>query len=241
MFAVVILYFLICMTGSVFGGDFDMKGQKQVTILLGPPGSGKGTQAVKISRYLGVPHISTGDLFREHLKNGTDLGATAKKYLDSGQLVPDFIVLDMLFDRISKEDCRNGYLLDGFPRTVAQAKALEHRLQKDSSKLAVVNMCVPESEVIRRLEGRLTCKNCGNVQHKEFSPPKNSGVCDKCNGELYQRSDDHLEVIQQRLGEYRRQTAPLIEYYEKRKALSHVDGNQMPETVFNDMVAVLES
>lgn len=217
-----------------------MKKIKQVTILLGAPGSGKGTQAVKISRYLGIPHISTGDLFREHLKKGTELGVTAKKYLDNGQLVPDSIVLDMLFGRISQDDCQEGYLLDGFPRTIPQAIALEHRLEKDSSKIVVININVPENEIIRRLEGRLTCKNCGNVHHKEFSPPKTPGICDKCGGELYQRSDDQLEVIQERLEAYRKQTAPLIEFYEERKVLSHVNGNQSPDAVFRETMAALK-
>ena len=202
-----------------------------VVILLGPPGAGKGTQASRLSLDLGIPHISTGDLFRDNLARATELGAKAKGFMDSGKLVPDALVLDMLFDRVSKPDCSRGYLLDGFPRTLPQAEAFERALSA-GTKLNVLNLRVGDAAIIERLSGRRTCSKCGNIQHLRFSPPKVAGVCDKCQGALTQRSDDQAEVIQKRLAVYREQTLPLEKYYETRKLLVHVDGSRSADEVF---------
>jgi len=206
-----------------------------VIILLGAPGAGKGTQAVRLAADQAVPHVSTGDLFRENLKNETPLGARAKEFMDSGRLVPDELVLEMLFDRVSKDDCRDGYLLDGFPRTLPQAEALSQHLESVERVLAV-NLEVGDDVIVRRASGRLLCKPCGHIQHLEFSPPKTPGVCDKCGGELYQRDDDRPEVVTERLRVYHEQTAPLVRYYADRKLLKSVNGEQSPDEVYRDLL-----
>lgn len=203
----------------------------KVVILLGPPGSGKGTQAVRLTKELGIPHISTGDLFRENVSKDTELGQRAKTYMNAGKLVPDEVVLDMLFDRVSRPDSANGYLLDGFPRTISQAEALEKHLGPNT-ELIVLELDVPDEIIVKRAEGRLTCKSCGTIYNRYFSPPAKEGVCDKCSGELYQRPDDKLEVVQERLRVYHDQTQPLVEYYTRKGVLRQVDGTQPPDEVF---------
>ncbi|MCE9593323.1 MAG: adenylate kinase [Planctomycetes bacterium] len=212
----------------------------QVLILLGAPGAGKGTQAVRLCAARSLAHISTGDLFRENLKKETALGKRAKGFMDAGQLVPDELVLEMLFDRVAKPDCRNGYLLDGFPRTIAQAEALEKRLgpsNRAGNHVTVLSLRVPESVLVERLTGRRTCSACGNIQHMLFSAPKIAGKCDKCGGALVQRSDDTVEVVKKRLEVYRAQTQPLEGFYSARKLLTEIDGHRGEDEVFRDLSA----
>ena len=202
-----------------------------VVILLGPPGAGKGTQASRLSQDLALPHISTGDLFRDNLARKSELGQKAKGFMEAGKLVPDALVLDMLFERVSKSDCEQGYLLDGFPRTVVQAEALEKSLPR-GTKLVALNLRVSDDSIVDRLSGRRTCESCGNIQHLRFSPPKVAGQCDKCGGALRLRADDAAEVVQKRLRVYREQTLPLEAFYEQRKCLTHVDGSRSADEVF---------
>jgi adenylate kinase len=207
----------------------------QIVILLGPPGAGKGTQAARLASRRSLPHVATGDLFRENLSQGTALGQRARKFMDSGALVPDELVLEMLFDRLSRADCAKGCVLDGFPRTIPQAEALEKRLPP-GTKLTVLSLVVPEKALVERLTGRRTCKQCGNVHHLRFAPPKAAGKCDKCGGELYQRTDDSPEVVKKRLEVYRAQTEPLIEFYANRGLLQEIDGDRSEEEVFGDLL-----
>jgi adenylate kinase len=209
---------------------------ERVVILLGPPGAGKGTQASRLGAALSLPHVSTGDLFRENLKNGTPLGQKARGYMDSGRLVPDEVVLEMLFERVSKPDCSQGYLLDGFPRTIPQAEALEKRLQQRGARVQVFDLQVPDPLLLERITGRRSCKACGNVQHLKYSAPRTAGKCDKCGGELVQRSDDTVEVFGKRLAVYREQTLPLLAFYRARRLLADVDGSRTPEKVFADLL-----
>jgi adenylate kinase len=211
---------------------------QEIVILLGPPGSGKGTQAVRLSKAIGLPHISTGDLFRENLSKGTELGKRAKSYIDSGSLVPDALVLDMLFQRVAQPDAVKGYLLDGFPRTLPQAEALGKKLA-DNAHVVVLNLDVQDSVIFKRAEGRLTCKQCGNVYHRELSPPKTADVCDRCGGNLYQRPDDTPAVVAERLNVYHTQTAPLIDYYAKKGVLMQIHGENSPEDVYRDLMDAL--
>jgi adenylate kinase len=206
----------------------------RVVILLGPPGAGKGTQAVRLSTAISLPHIATGDLFRENLAKGTPLGQRAKKFMDAGQLVPDEIVLEMLFDRVSRKDCQAGYLLDGFPRTLPQAEALEKRLGT-STRVQVLNLLVPDAALLERITGRRTCAKCGHVHHVKHAPPKVAGKCDQCAAELVQRSDDTEAVFAKRLSVYREQTLPLEAFYKKRGLLTNVDGDRKPDEVFRDL------
>jgi adenylate kinase len=206
-------------------------GQVKVVILLGPPGSGKGTQAVRLTKELGIPHISTGDLFRENMSKDTELGQRAKSFINAGKLVPDELVLEMLFDRVSRPDCAKGYLLDGFPRTLAQAEALEKHLAPNTD-LVVLDLEVPDEIIVKRASGRLTCKDCASVYNRYFSPPAKEGVCDKCGGELVQRPDDRAEVVEERLRVYHSQTKPLVDFYAKKGVLKRVDGTQSPDQVF---------
>lgn len=214
---------------------------RRVLILLGPPGAGKGTQALRLGADLSLPHVSTGDLFRDNLSRNTPLGGKAKGFMDSGKLVPDALVLEMLFDRVAKPDCAKGYLLDGFPRTLTQADALEAALASaagGTSSLLVLNMRVADAVLVERLSGRRTCKSCGNIQHLRFSPPKVEGRCDKCGASLVQRPDDAPEVIGSRLDAYRRETRPLEAFYEKRGVLQHVDAEKAPEAVFAELARI---
>ena len=202
-------------------------------ILLGAPGSGKGTQAKFLVRKYSIPQISTGDILREEVKSGTVLGLKAKEYMDKGQLVPDEVVVGMVEERVKKGDCTAGFILDGFPRTVAQADALEgtlQRMKKALSRVILVN--VDEDELVKRLTGRRVCEKCGAGYHVIFDPPKQEGVCDKCQGKLYQRDDDKESTIRNRLKVYNNQTAPLIEYYQKKQLLSLVDGMGSIEEIF---------
>jgi len=212
-----------------------------VVILMGPPGAGKGTHAGPLSEQLGLPHISTGDLFREHIRSQSTLGIQAKSFMDKGNLVPDVLVLDMLFDRVSKVDCKNGYILDGFPRTMPQAKELDQRLGS-RNRIIALNFNLPDSTIIERVIGRIACKNCGRPFHKKFDPPKIEKVCDNCSGPLHQRDDDKEEIIRKRLEVYRVQTEPLINYYAKQKSvLKEINSQNAKAQVFHDVMEALPS
>lgn len=209
-----------------------------VLVLLGAPGAGKGTQAARLSAELGLPHVATGDLFRANLSQGTELGAKAKSYMEAGELVPDQLVLDMLFARVSEADCRDGYLLDGFPRTLAQAKALDERLG-DDVWLQVVDLEVSDETIVERAAGRLLCRSCSNIHHRRFAPPAKEGVCDACGGELYQREDDVPEVVRQRLVVYHEQTEPLVRFYREKGVLQSVDGERSPDEVADALASAV--
>lgn len=212
----------------------------RVMILLGPPGAGKGTQASRLSAELGLPHVSTGDLFRDSLSRGTELGKRAKGFMDSGTLVPDEFVLEMLFDRVARPDCAEGYLLDGFPRTLPQAEALAKRLT-GSARVQVLNLAVPDAPLLERVTGRRTCKSCGNIHHVRHAAPKIAGRCDQCGGELLQRSDDTPEVVAKRLAVYREQTQPLEVWYRTRGVLVDVDGDRPADQVFRALKLAAEA
>ena len=209
-------------------------------VLLGPPGAGKGTQAQIVSKTLGLAHISSGDIFREHLKNQTELGKLAKGYMDTGELVPDDVTIAMIRDRLSRPDCQPGALLDGFPRTPAQAEALQNMLADFNGKVnAVPYISVPEAVLVERLTGRWTCKAEGHVFHEKFNPPKMAGICDHDGSELYQRDDDKVETVKRRIRVYLDQTLPLIEYYRNAGTLLEIDGTQSIERVTADLLAGL--
>ncbi len=209
-------------------------------VLLGPPGAGKGTQAQVISTELGLPHISSGDIFRENLKNQTELGKLAKGYMDHGELVPDDLTISMIRERLSRPDAAPGALLDGFPRTPAQAEALSTMLAGFGGKVnAVPYINVPDAVLIERLTGRWTCRANGHIFHEKFSPPKQAGICDIDGSELYQRDDDKAETVMRRIRVYLEQTMPLIEYYQQRGVLLEVDGTQSIEKVSADLIAGL--
>ncbi|WP_026895024.1 adenylate kinase [Clostridiisalibacter paucivorans] len=211
-------------------------------ILLGPPGAGKGTQASGIIKKYDIPHISTGDIFRKNIKEGTDLGKKAKEYMDKGLLVPDELVVAIVKDRLTEDDCKKGFLLDGFPRTVAQADALDKELSNLGHSLDnVINIDVPKEALIERAVGRRICKDCGATFHTKFNPPKKEGVCDVCGGDLYQRDDDTAETVTKRIEVYQEQTRPLIDYYNKKGIVLDIDGAQDIEKVFEDIVNRLES
>lgn len=209
-------------------------------ILLGPPGAGKGTQAQLISKKLGLPHISSGDIFRSNIQNQTELGKLAKGYMDRGELVPDDVTIGMIRDRLSEPDCASGALLDGFPRTPAQASALDEMLAEFQGAVnAVPYISVPEEVLIERLSGRWTCKAQGHVYHEKYNPPKYAGVCDVDGSELYQREDDKAETVKRRIRVYLEQTQPLIEYYKGQGKLVEVDGTQAIERVSASLLAAL--
>jgi len=212
--------------------------EKQVIVLMGPPGSGKGTQAAKLSEKLGIPHISTGDILRQNIKAGTELGKKAKKTMDTGNLVADDLIFDMLFDRLEQDDCKRGYILDGVPRRISQAETLED-YWGERAKPKVVNLDVPDEEIVRRISNRVVCKDCGNVQHLIFSPPENKGECDRCGGPLVQREDDKEDAVKVRLKAYREETAPLVEYYRKKDNLVEIDGTKPPENVFTALLGAI--
>ncbi len=209
-------------------------------IMLGAPGAGKGTQAKKIAEKYQIPHISTGDIFRSNIKEGTELGMKAKSYMDQGALVPDEITIGMLLDRIQKEDCQNGYVLDGFPRTIPQAESLTKALENMGQKVDfAVNVDVPDENIVNRMSGRRACLSCGATYHIVYNPPKQEGICDVCQKELVLRDDDKPETVQKRLAVYHEQTQPLIDYYKEAGVLAEVDGTQDMDQVFSDIVAVL--
>ncbi len=212
-------------------------------ILLGAPGSGKGTQADTLKQNLGLAHVATGDLFREAAQKGTELGKLAKSFMEKGQLVPDKVTVAMVLERLKEPDCSEGALLDGFPRTLEQARALEEALQKAGSEgiYKVLYIEVPEPELLARLSGRWICRQCQNPYHATNFPPKTKGVCDKCQGELYQRADDTIETARKRLEVYFAQTTPLIDHYARKGILATVVGDRTVEQVGNDLLAALQA
>ena len=216
------------------------KVSKMKIVMLGAPGAGKGTQAVMICEKYGIPHISTGDIFRSNIKNGTELGKKANEYMDQGKLVPDELTIQLLLDRVAQDDCKNGYVLDGFPRTIPQAEVLTKALAETGSKVDyAINVDVPDENIIHRMSGRRSCPKCGASYHIEYIPPKQEGICDACGAELIQREDDKPETVKNRLAVYHEQTQPLIEYYENAEALRTVDGTKDKDEVFGDIVAIL--
>ena len=209
-------------------------------IMLGAPGAGKGTQAKMIAEKYGIPHISTGDIFRYNIKNGTELGKEAKKYMDQGLLVPDELTVKILLDRVAQDDCKNGYVLDGFPRTIPQAEVLEEALTKLGDRIDyAINVEVPDENIVKRMGGRRACVNCGATYHIEHVPPKKEGICDKCGAELILRDDDKPETVTKRLSVYHEQTRPLISFYADKHVLYTVDGTQNMEQVFEAITKIL--
>lgn len=209
-------------------------------IMLGAPGAGKGTQAKMIAEKYSIPHISTGDIFRYNIKNGTELGKEAKKYMDQGLLVPDELTVKILLDRVAQNDCKNGYVLDGFPRTIPQAEVLEEALTKLGDRIDyAINVEVPDENIVKRMGGRRACVNCGATYHIEHVPPKKEGICDNCGSELILRDDDKPETVKNRLSVYHKQTQPLIDFYNGKGVLRTVDGTVDMKDVFNAIVAIL--
>ena len=205
-------------------------------ILLGPPGAGKGTQASSIVAEYGITHISTGDIFRHNIKNETELGKKVKSYLDKGQLVPDELTIDLVWDRLSKDDCKKGFLLDGFPRTINQAEALQKGLEERGLKLdKVINIDVDKNILVKRLSGRRVCNNCGETYHIDNKPTLKDGVCDKCSGEVIQRADDNEKTVLDRIEVYEKQTFPLIDFYKNLGLILTVDGTLSIEDVFSQI------
>ena len=210
-------------------------------IMLGAPGAGKGTQAERIAEKYGIPHISTGDIFRKNIKEGTELGKEAKQYMDQGKLVPDELTVRLLLDRVSAEDCSGGYVLDGFPRTIPQAEALEEALTKLGEKIDyAIDVDVPDENIVNRMSGRRACVKCGATYHLKYIPPKKEGICDECGSELIIRDDDKPETVKKRLAVYHEQTQPLIEYYSGKGILHTVDGTIDAEDVFRAIEAILD-
>lgn len=209
-------------------------------VMLGAPGAGKGTQAIKIADKYDIPHISTGDIFRANIKGGTELGQKAKSYIDKGELVPDEVTIGMLLDRIAQDDCKNGYVLDGFPRTIPQAESLTEALKSQGDRIDfALNIDVPDEAIIERMSGRRACPKCGATYHIVYAAPKTENICDKCGTELIIRSDDKPETVKDRLNVYHQQTEPLIAYYKAAGVLREVDGTQELPKVFEDVVAIL--
>ena len=209
-------------------------------IMLGAPGAGKGTQAKKIAAKYDIPHISTGDIFRANIKNGTELGNKAKTYMDQGLLVPDELVVDLVVDRVQQDDCKNGYVLDGFPRTIPQAEALDKALAEFGDKIDyAIDVNVPDENIVKRMGGRRACVGCGATYHLVYAPTKTEGICDVCGKELILRDDDKPETVQKRLGVYHEQTQPLIDYYKKQGILKEVDGSVDMEDVFKEILKIL--
>lgn len=210
-------------------------------VMLGAPGAGKGTQAAMVAEKYGIPHISTGDIFRANIQNNTALGMEAKKYMDQGLLVPDELTVKILLDRVAGEDCRGGYVLDGFPRTIPQAEVLDEALAKQGEKIDyAVDVDVPDENIVKRMSGRRACLKCGATYHIEHIPPKKEGVCDHCGEELVLRDDDRQETVMNRLKVYHEQTQPLIQYYTQKGVLKVVDGTKEMKDVFQMIVDILE-
>jgi adenylate kinase len=209
-------------------------------IMLGAPGAGKGTQAKQIADKYSIPHISTGDIFRANIKSGTELGKKAKQYMDQGALVPDELTCDLVMDRIQQDDCKNGFVLDGFPRTIPQAEALDAALGKINEKMDyAIDVDVPDENIVNRMSGRRACLNCGATYHLISIPPKVEGICDRCGSEIVLREDDKPETVQKRLKVYHEQTQPLIDYYKNQGILKSVDGTQPMDEVFKAIVTIL--
>ena len=209
-------------------------------VLLGPPGAGKGTQAVRLVEKYEIPHISTGDIFRKNIKEGTELGKKAQEYMNAGALVPDELVVDLVKDRLQQDDCKNGFLLDGFPRTIFQAEKLDEFLSESNLKMdIVINLKVEKEALIKRLTGRRVCKDCGASYHIVNIPPKKEGVCDICGGDLIQRKDDNIETVENRINVYEDQTAPLIGYYKEAGSLVDFDGEASLDEVFDAIVQAI--
>ena len=209
-------------------------------IMLGAPGAGKGTQAKMIAEKYSIPHVSTGDIFRANIKNGTELGKQAKEYMDAGKLVPDELTVKILLDRVAQDDCAGGYVLDGFPRTIPQAQVLEDALNKLGDKIDyAINVDVPDENIVRRMSGRRACLKCGATYHIEHIPPKQEGICDTCGSELVLRDDDKPETVLNRLKVYHDQTQPLIDFYTERNVLKSVDGTRDMKEVFDAIIAIL--
>ena len=209
-------------------------------VLLGPPGAGKGTQAELIVQKYGIPQISTGDIFRVNIKNGTELGMKAKAFMDKGDLVPDELVVDLVKDRIGQDDCAEGFMLDGFPRTVFQAEELDKIMEARGIKIdAVLNIDVKPEKLVKRIAGRRVCKSCGATYNVDYKPPAKEAVCDKCGGEVYQRADDTEETVQNRIRVYFSQTAPLIDYYRKSDVIVNIDGDLSEADVFAQITGKL--
>ena len=209
-------------------------------IMLGAPGAGKGTQADMICNKYNVPHISTGDIFRANIKNGTELGQKAKGYMDAGELVPDSLVVDLVIDRIHQDDCSNGYVLDGFPRTIPQAEALDAALAEAGEAVDyAINVDVPDENIVTRMSGRRACVKCGATYHIKHNAPKTEGICDNCGSELIQREDDKPETVLNRLSVYHEQTQPLIDYYDGKGIVKNIDGTKDLDAVFADITAIL--
>lgn len=210
-------------------------------IMLGAPGAGKGTQAKMIAETYKIPHVSTGDMFRMNIKDGTELGMEAKKYMDQGLLVPDELTVRIFLDRVAQDDCKNGYVLDGFPRTIPQAEVLEDALNKLGDKIDyAIDVEVPDENIIRRMGGRRACISCGATYHIEHVPPKKEGICDKCGQELVLRDDDKPETVKNRLRVYQEQTQPLIDFYSAKGVLRSVDGTQDMQDVFKAITEILK-
>ena len=208
--------------------------------MLGAPGAGKGTQAQRIAEACGIPHISTGDIFRANIKAGTELGKKAKEYMDRGALVPDEVTIGMLLDRIHEKDCEKGYILDGFPRTIPQAENLSKALAEEGTRVdAAIDIEVPDENIVKRMGGRRACPKCGATYHVQFNPPKKEGICDVCGSSLVVREDDRPETVKNRLSVYHEQTEPLIAYYRKAGVLKTVDGTKDMDQVFEDIQALL--
>lgn len=209
-------------------------------VLLGPPGAGKGTQALRLVEKYEIPHISTGDIFRKNIKEGTELGKKAQEYMNAGALVPDELVVDLVKDRLQQDDCKNGFLLDGFPRTIFQAEKLDEFLSESNQKMdIVINLKVEKEALIKRLTGRRVCKDCGASYHIVNIPPKKEGVCDICGGELIQRKDDNIETVENRINVYEEQTAPLIGYYKEAGSLVDFNGEASLDEVFDAIVQAI--
>ena len=217
-----------------------MAAEPRFIVLLGPPASGKGTQAARLREALNLPHVASGDLFRENLKNETELGLKAKVYMDRGELVPDDVTIAMVMERLSRPDCARGALLDGFPRTIAQAEALDQALAERGLKISLVPyIAVPDEVLIERVSGRRLCRVCGEAYHVKFNPPRQPGVCDDDGGELYQRDDDRPETVRKRLQVYWEQTSPLVDYYRDQGVLVEVNGDQPIHAVAADLRAAV--
>ena len=219
---------------------FLRKGKDMKIIMLGAPGAGKGTQAIRLAHRFGIPHISTGDIFRMNIKNHTELGQKAKAFMDRGELVPDELTCSLVVDRIGQPDCANGFILDGFPRTIPQAQALEEALEKLGTSIDfALDVDVPDNHIVERMSGRRACSNCGATYHILFNRTKKEGICDECGEKLILRDDDKPETVKKRLDVYHKQTQPLIEFYARKGILKQVDGTKPMDSVFGDILGVL--